>query len=1439
MADPNEAGGWVIDAKNPNRATYTDPDTGETFEAFKEAEPAPAKKELSGVERIWENARVSAQEGFGGQVAQKWYDWTNYGHDELRKKFPNASQDEIESMADRLIAQARGQLAKDVQGELDKDPNWAPEDGYWDRAMHTIQAFTGGLIGSADPTMLIAPGANAVQRMGAQGVISGAADAGYQGLNIAEGYKPADEFDLAQVGMNTLFGVAGQGLFEIPGFVRNLFEKRGKDTTPDGQPKSEASKPLSNEPLDPEAEAEWVQLQQTGSADDMINFMKRNNRMTDAAWIDGIRKYAEQRDAGGYTSNGVVYQDPIEGEMNVPVQRDSVQDLGTAFEQAEAIKGAKAKPNPKLVERAQKQVVDRVNDIAGKWENAPEIEVHQNFDDLPDLDPGSIGVTTPEGKVLLNVENIAREAKAQGVDPQDIISAVTFHEGLGHHGLAQKFGDELDDILDNLYARAPKFQKAVDDWMAKNPDAYADDLNPTARATEEVLAEMSEGGKIDPSLMERFRAWLRETARKMGMDLDFSDNEIKVILGMAHNATTNGKPRDVAGNGYRYAKREEPVDDMADIRRIEESRYVEPTEYLEPQQMEALPDEGMRMPTTNQVVAQRFEQGLDERGIAKHNKEMWRRKAEQEGETPVANPREELPDQRQGSRNKYMRRTVGKGSEGPIQGGSRKEGSKLGVGSFHSNRPIEKILEDNKPEFDKQSWDEWIDGAEQVRGKAKAAKNLKEGATPAEVLSAREAIIMSANRIADLSRKAADGQLSPRDEYKLFAEMARNADMQDALAGVRANAARIVNSFRINVETDAAFTDAIKNMMRQSGNTVMSNPAHRQQFFQMVANASNNQNAVNKLVKAAFKPKAEDFIFRVWYNMLLSSPATHSTNFIGTGANFLYDLLENTGAAMLGQGKRFSNAERVRAREVGYRVWGALRGMATAKTWQDARQSLNTGQTGNSPNSKTGGSNVYTGNNKAAGFASGLLESPTRVMAGTDEWWRGVLQMSNMYGLAVRNAGNKGLKGKAFWNEVDNLIGNPTKEMIDATNDYTKVLQFLDKPSWIGETLSRAQNAGPNAGVTERVGKGIIKMAVPFVNTPDALIRTAIRRSGFLTPLERENIKGWKAGGAERDKVKARMIMGSALAFWVAAQAVNGNIAGAGPSDYQKKAEWLGSHQENSIKVGDKWHSIQGLEPVSTNILGIATLVERLKNGEISQDDYGKSARSLAQGVGAVLTENSYLEGFNNLIEAGSADPAKAERAFENFLINIASSATPAIVRQSARVDDPAVRDTTGDGSFGDRLEGRVKSGLPGKTGELPQRYDVYGRPQSRDIAGPEMATRFLQKDVEKDPAVLELARLGDLSDKVLVGAPGKSGVKVNGETRRLTAEEFQRYQHLSGYWIVESVRQEMETPEWKSMSDAEKIDTVKEIRDEMREAARDLLFNPDNEEEVDEDVEE
>lgn len=1835
--NPNEADGWVIDPSNPNRAVYTDPTTGFQYEAFKEAEEAPqapvqaksgapAPQTPRGIsDRFKDSYNEAGQYGGPGLVAREYY-----------KNFSNYTPEQI--------AQAQKTLHQEAARRNEADPvfrdddNWLQTFGLMDRpdgsnvAEQGAAYLLGQILGGADPTQLFMPGSTAGARILGQIGIGGASDAFYQAREIAD--KVRDEFNVTEMLASAGLSGAFQGGVEAPAFIKELFKRRGIDTTPTADPRQRKGTPYDPSSLkNPDAPA--LEVEVTGGrqmtpeerlAQEAQDFRAAPEMTAEELFAPKPRQTLEEEAAAFQGSREPTVEDVFGEAAPAPSREPAPTDLFPE-ETPEYI------PSPR-----QQMAVDRINELTGSWENAPSIEVHENFDGLDGIDPEAIGVTRPDGSIAINLDAIEKNAARTGLSEDDFLSGVTFHEGLGHFGLVQRFGDDLDNLLDNLYYKgSANFRQSVDDWMEANPDAYAGTGKELTRAVEEILAETSERGAIERSMMDQIKDFIKKYGRELGLNLEYSDREIRSILGMAHDAVRNGKNRDVIGNGFKYlrvwhgsphdfdrfdhsrmgsgegaqvygwgtyltdtktvaegyrdvltvkhhgtangtidagarkeiAERLDLSDQGKSLLRIA-AEGKEPLEYLQrtyatyrdrihntrnewraaidktrtlekgnfldrmrsksarkkanaiwdeyqkqvrtrdealklydefaktkkgrlyevdipdenwlmwdlpakdqPEVIEALRrqdihvltreernaldnqiDEavdrlrevrGMRTPEADRIRAEvdelnyirrmsinadrsagdvyreagyilgpkRTSQILREAGIIgnkyldgfsrkggngtynyvvfdendativnkymkpRDNMSMSRREGErkalaakardaryaklaenwdreqelfwspEEGDlskglgnkysrprnlTPEARDRvdeallkefEENPEKIQAIRSAAYDRVVGANESiepRPYVAALKKQ-QNADEGTWRTTDEVERGIKagdeavdqwlrkrreelSQEAALDDKNIMEVANDFDAESNKYMRPKKDKPKAPPKHIGKINVENITNAKDIDYILGQSADrimennpdfGEVVPRpvtireaqemgltpsklmkpgmDETGLAARIeagasllayqtgkiqklldrsvgvsdreAKNIQRQlikefatlEAIHGRVANnnsevgrALNILNRARSATQT----TDDLLKYMAAQGNQVLSNPAMLSQLQQQMASIPTTAGKV-KMARAAMKKGAEDYIFRVWYNMLLSAPPTHVANFAGTAGNFVADLLEGAGAAAIGQ-FRGRNADRIRAREVGYRVWGAIKALQDANTWSKARQSLNTGLTGNMPNVKAGSggaaSNVYTGSNPVLGVASGILESPTRALAGADEWWRNVLHLSSIYGLAVRNSGNKGLKGSAFWDEVRDLINNPTPEMIKASNDYTKTLQFLDRPSWIADRVIKAQTPGPNAGITERVGTAGLKFFVPFVRTPDSLIRTALRRTP-VGLLERENVNGWKAGGAERDKVVARLTMGSMLAAFIASQAMEGNITGQGPSDYRKKAEWLGSHQENSIKVGDEWISIAGLEPVSTNITGIATIVERLKSGDVDEAGYFEMAGDAVRGIANVLVENSYMEGLQSLSEIFSSDEQKQGNALQNFLAGLAGSiTTPAIVRKYAQTQDPAVRDTTGDGSFGDRVGGRMASGVPGLSEKLPQRYDVYGRPMSRDFAGPNMMSRAATRPVETDPTIKEIERLASKTDQVVFGAPKKSGIKVNGKERRLTAEEFQAYQALSGAWALKEVEAAMADPEWSTLSDEEKTDWIKNIVKDIREASREYLFNPDGDEE-------
>lgn len=385
----------------------------------------------------------------------------------------------------------------------------------------------------------------------------GAGPMGQLGASLLGGLTP---LAMKAAGHSFYKAITDDGMVPESDFVRDLFIDRGTDTTPEHDPRSptevtlqaQADEFLANKerlnaenphpfrveinPLEKEAAAFKPKAEPT--PEDLFP-TEEGQAIKSKAMEDKLQSEAET-----FQKSKVPVEEPVFKEEE-PFTVESTPEEGPA-KPAEALTEDN-EPLPKNVQ----DIVDHANETMSGWKNEPDVEVLDHFDDMEGVSPYSLGIYNSEnGHITLNTKAIESEAAKRGLSVKDMTDTVLFHEGLGHYGLAQKFRDGLDDTLKNFYNNSTHFKKEVDDWIKKSPDSYKNE-DTVARAAEEVLAEKSETGRIPVTLMNELTNHVKNTLRKMGVKLEFSNREIEAILAQAHAAVIKGKGVDARGNGYR------------------------------------------------------------------------------------------------------------------------------------------------------------------------------------------------------------------------------------------------------------------------------------------------------------------------------------------------------------------------------------------------------------------------------------------------------------------------------------------------------------------------------------------------------------------------------------------------------------------------------------------------------------------------------------------------------------------------------------------------------------------------------------------------------------------------------------------------------------------------------------------------------------------------
>lgn len=803
----------------------------------------------------------------------------------------------------------------------------------------------------------------------------------------------------------------------------------------------------------------------------------------------------------------------------------------------------------------------------------------------------------------------------------------------------------------------------------------------------------------------------------------------------------------------------------------------------------------------------------------------------------------------QSSPSRYMKR---KGeSEGPQtnfgrRGTNAEARPYVPMGNVRSNRPgVISILEEAAPVKDRQTQDEWIAASNEVRKSAKQhQKALNPGSEPAEVLAARDSSLKLANRLTDLSVKIRDGMATDNEKWQLEVGMAQLADLLEAIDGVVSNAGRVLRSMGIEVANDAAQLAKVRALLRNKSNLSADEIAEK------LADANFDPNATAQLAKDNFKPSKLDYITSIRYSAMLSGLTTPSKAIVGTMSNMLLRNASYAGSMFTGK---------VKPGEWQAYNLGMIRSIVEAS--RAFKESYGLGVASNSPVNR-----LELQEGVKLPFSK-VTEYPRRTLAGIDAFFREIIRGGEVNALAYRQALNEGFTPNTpeFEARADYLVGLPMDEvalqlknaktaktkdkaLIERLEEEYKLLrnidklatkqanlqQLLDNDSMVLKGLEAAGRHGP-------VSRFIVQNSLPFVRNVDNIARMAGRNSwlGLLSPYVRGELK---ASPERRALMISQMNVGSLLIGLAGYMGYNELAVPSNSDDRDMAAiDQAMGKTPGSIKIGDEWVSLAGLDAIAVPFITAATTAKAYKDGRSDEMSYAMATLSAFDTMVKAFADETIigqLEQFTGLFERGSN--------YSEFLAALPSSFMPAAVRQYTQWgEDRTVLDTRGDKSMTDRAIGRVLAGTPEAArkwlidtfglSELPQKLDLFGRPIYREGDAVAAITGVGRGGKEEtDPAIREVYRLSQLAGKAAV-TKTPDDFTVDGEKVKLTPEQRMKWQYDAGQYILSDIKEAMADPVWKTLSDAEKFEEIQIITKEAKDDAkwdnfRDILeTDPDN----------
>lgn len=720
--------------------------------------------------------------------------------------------------------------------------------------------------------------------------------------------------------------------------------------------------------------------------------------------------------------------------------------------------------------------------------------------------------------------------------------------------------------------------------------------------------------------------------------------------------------------------------------------------------------------------------------------------------------------------------------------------------------------------------------------KSKLVK-LRPNFTDVELTAARQVLVDHAEVLSRLG----DAAYGPGPERGSWARIERfqkaviaHKAIQEKVMNLVGQAGRTLNAAKVKVGTEEG--RAISRALREADLGQLDNPEFLEILAKNIWAASNDPGAVGTVVDQALKPLPEDYFISGRQSLMLSGHKTHIKNIMGNIVSIFQDNAEQIVASGLGQFRRGKTNDRVFFRGAIMRPAMMLQTLFEGAHWSRVSQSWRESHPYHQVSKYENGRLIFEG-------AAAPLQIPYRALATEDAMFRSMIENANFYEQAVRRVADTNPQTWAEWaDRVDELRKNPTPEMIKESDLHTSVLQLIDDPTILGKSInilkSRPNDPKTVKGYAQRLVRFLAYQLLPFHSVADRIFMHNVRRIPIVGLLDRVNLEDIAAGGARRDLAIARQIMGIAYigAIWelgsLAADLINGS-----EDNYRKAKQEEGENRlPQSFRVGDQWISYAGLDQLGISLTAISDLRKKYDRGELSEEDAISNAINMMPAITKAMKESTFMEQLGEFFEALGSDPL-SKNARENWIAGYVSSFVPGIVRQTNQtfVDDK-VRDSTGDGTAWGKIKGRVKSGIPGLSDDLPQKYDVYGRPLDRK--GQSTIGVGDSKPVENNPTIKEIARLSleaNENKAVVTPADRRSVEAIVG--KNADASVVQEFQKRSGEFLLQNLTDLMATDEYQNADDPTKLKMVKKTversRKEIREQMVEESFDFDSEFEV------
>jgi len=460
----------------------------------------------------------------------------------------------------------------------------------------------------------------------------------------------------------------------------------------------------------------------------------------------------------------------------------------------------------------------------------------------------------------------------------------------------------------------------------------------------------------------------------------------------------------------------------------------------------------------------------------------------------------------------------------------------------------------------------------------------------------------------------------------------------------------------------------------------------------------NSKEQVTEFYRTFVKPTTGEFLDKLRYSSMLSSPNTHliniSSNWQGTGLlTPIQKTIEGTIDSFL---TGLSGGKRARTRFAGEGLaYG--KGYYNKQAFTDAYQKLldTFKNTKMNENPDIRSVSLYTGQGLKQGIEKSF-DSIMLALEGMDQFFK-TLTSSGLES-AYKYRQTKGIKVTGLASKIDKEAeGLLFRSPLDLPQEGILTNALGAGGMWI-------KNATYSKNPLFRIAA---KMSFPFINIGTNLAKAGVEANPILGSVNLINNK-------DKISAAAKMIMGGVVTLIGTVFAIGDRIHAWEPTDASKrKAQRAAGILPWSIDIdtpsGRQNIQFSRLHPLIGFQLGmVAAVYQAWKDNKISEDQVGTIMAGMA-GTMKYIADQTY---FKNLSDFSNLTNGDIE-ALPSLISNYPSQMVPFRALQGwiTRIIDKYQRSPETGTDILTRVVQNIQAGLPGLSTGVPQRLDEYGQP--------------------------------------------------------------------------------------------------------------------------------